>query len=294
MPAEKTEYKNLRDNLNDKYTQMSDERLESLLQKQGIDAEAMEGFFDQLGKFASTAGQAVLKAAPSILPVAGTVLGTAFGGPLAASLGGSLGSLAGKAIGGATGQAPSMGASGAGGVAGLLGSPAASQLLQTVVKPETLQALTSMAMGPLGKPNVDVGGTSVPVAAFGNLLKMLAGRTEAEYYESIAASREAVPAYMQDYAGLPKGDPAVAAHRAAALFELLDSTEADDEADDERSEEAEAEAETFESEMVELEEAYEELEEAYDSFELEEAYDSFELEEAYDSFELEEAYESED
>lgn len=279
MPATKTDYKNLRDNLNDKYAQMSDAKIQSLLERQGIDAEAMEGFFDQLGKFASTAGQAVLKAAPSILPVAGTVLGTAIGGPVGASLGGSLGSLAGKAVGGATGQSPGA----AGGVAGLLGSPAASQLLQTIVKPETLQALTSMAMGPMGKPNVDVGGTPVPVAAFGNLLKMLAGRTEAEYYESIAASREAVPAYMQDYAGLPKGDPAVAAHRAAALFELLDSTEADDEAYDERAEEAEAEAENFESEMFELEEAYEELEEAYDSSELEEAYDSFELEEAYAS-----------
>jgi len=265
MPVRETEYQNLRDNLSERYAELSDEKLENLLEKNGMDAAAMEGFFDQLGDFAKSAGQAVLKAAPSILPVAGSVIGTAFGGPLGASVGGSLGSLAGKALGGASGQTgPS--ASAQPGIAGLLGgSGAAGQLLQTIAKPETLQALSSMALGPLGKSNVDVGGTSVPVGAFGNLLKVLSERMESEYYESIAANREAVPEYMQDYAGISKGDPAVSEHRASALYELLDS--ADSDADADSAENAAEGQEGLRSEMDAVQAEYDELElqEVYDS-----------------------------
>jgi hypothetical protein len=262
MAVSQTDYQNLRENLSERYAELSDERLEKLLERNGMDAVAMEGFFDQLGKFASSAGQSLLKAAPSILPVAGQVIGGAFGGPLGASLGGTLGSLGGKALGGLTGQAPATGQpSGLGALFG--GSSAAGQLLQTIAKPETLQALTSMALGPLGKPNVDVGGTSVPASAFGNLLKILSGRMESEYYESMAANRESVPAYMQDYAGVAKGDPAVSEHRAAALYELLDS------ADSDSADSAEGEAADQES--------YSDLETSqaeYDELELAEVYDS--------------------
>jgi hypothetical protein len=248
MPAAKTQYENLRENLNERYVELSDARLEKLMERNGMDAETMEGFFDQLGKIASSVGQTVLKAAPSILPVAGSVIGTAFGGPIGAQLGGSLGSLAGKAVGAATQG----------------GSFSAGQLLQTMARPETLQALTSMAMGPLGKSAVAVGGTSVPVGAFGNLLKMLTGGMEAEYYQSMAASRESVPAYMQDYAGETKGDPAVAAHRAAALYELLDSSEAE--------ESAEADAESAEHESYRRE--VEAWQAEYDAMELAEVYEA--------------------
>ncbi len=284
MPTSTTEYRNLRhlrQNLHPKYARWSDQRVEALLEKNGIDAEAMEGFFDDLGKFASGAGKTILQAAPSILPVAGQVIGTVYGGPAGAAIGGSLGSLAGQAISGATGQKPSAPQAGGspavlgglltGGLGGSRGSsPAAGQLLQTVLKPETLQALMSMAMGSLGKPNVEVGGaggTSVPVGAFGNLLKVLSGRMEAEYDASIASSRNSIPEYMQDFAGDAKADPAVAENRAAALYELLESSESERESSESAEAAEAAEYTSYQSEM-------EAVQAEYDAIELMEAYES--------------------
>lgn len=274
MPNSSTAYENLRDNVNEQFAELSDEQLEALMERAGANAEMMEGFFDDLGKFASSAGKAVLKAAPSILPVAGSIVGTAFGGPIGAQLGGSLGSLAGKAVGAATGQ-PSAGGGG-GGLGGLLsgglgsllgGSPAAGQLLQTITKPETMQALTSMAMGAMGKQNVSVGGTPVPVSAFGNLLTTLLGKAQSEYAEAMAnAEGDGTPGYMKDYSGQAVSDPAVPLNRAVALYQLLqtasrqseqDAAEADDEAD----------AEAADQEMDALQAEYDEMElaEVYDS-----------------------------
>src|SRR5713226_5706719 len=145
MPPLNTDYPNLRQHLHPDLAGRSDKSIVAAFQKAGMDAEAAEGFFDDLGKI-------VKKVAPAVLPVAGTVIGGAFGGPIGASLGGSLGSFAGKAIGGGGGQAPApasgLGGLLAGGLGSLVGgSPAASQLLQTVMKPETMQAMASMAMG---------------------------------------------------------------------------------------------------------------------------------------------------
>jgi hypothetical protein len=273
-----------------------------VLRNANIDADMAEGFFDDFGKAVSSVGRFAAKVAPSVLPIAGTVLGTAFGGPVGASLGGTLGSLAGKAIGGATGQgAPGSGVgggigsvlgglTGGGGIGsvlggltgggggigsvlgGLAGSPAASQLLQTLFKRPTVQALTSMALGPLGRSSIPVGGTQVPLTAFTNLLSTLAGRAEAEYNASIASTQSNVPGYMRDYAGQPKGDPAVAQHRAEALYELLESTESAPES----AEVAEA-AEAAEYESVEAE--MEALQAEYDAIEMAELYE-YEAEEA--------------
>src|SRR5262249_44003281 len=104
MAVHMTEYENLRKSINPKYRGLSDQKIEALFERYNMDAEAMEGFLSDLGKFASSAGKSLLSAAPSILPMAGSLIGTAFGGPVGASLGGTLGSLAGKAIGSATGQ----------------------------------------------------------------------------------------------------------------------------------------------------------------------------------------------
>jgi hypothetical protein len=286
-------YPNLRQHLDPTVAGLSDQNLERVLRNANIDAETAEGFFDDLGKFAKSAAQVVVKAAPSVLPVAGTVLGTAFGGPVGAALGGTLGSLAGKAIGGATGQAgpagaPIPGVSGAigsviggltggggigGVVGGLTGSPAAGQLLQTLFRPQTVQALTSMSLGPLGRSSIPVGGTQVPVSAFTNLLSTLAGRAEVEYNASVASTRSDVPAYMRDYAGQPKGDPAVAQHRAEALFDLLESADATPEIAEGAAEAAEAaEYESVEAEM-------EALQAEYDAIEMAELYE-YEAEEA--------------
>ena len=54
----RTNYPNLRQHLNADFAELSDPRIESLLRSRNMDAEAMEGFFDESGKFA-------LKAAPS-------------------------------------------------------------------------------------------------------------------------------------------------------------------------------------------------------------------------------------
>jgi hypothetical protein len=259
MPP-RTAYPHLRAQLGGEFAERSDERIEAALEKLGMDAEAAEGFFSDLGKFASSAGQSILKAAPSILPVAGSVAGTFLGGPLGASIGGQLGSLAGQAVGGATGQRSGGPAFNLGGLlSGFGGSSAAGQMLQTILKPQTLQAVASMAMGGLGKPNVSVGGTQVPVGAFGNLLKVLAGRMEAEYNASIASSRKDTPTYMQDYAGEAKGDPAIPDHRAEALFELLSAESGGESAEWAEQSESESEMEAMQAEYdaLELAELYE-------------------------------------
>jgi len=286
-----TEYANLRENIASQYAELSDEQLEVAFERNGMDAAAMEGFFDDLGKFASSAGKAVLKAAPSILPVAGTIVGTAFGGPIGAQLGGTLGGLAGKAVGAATGQ-PSAGGGGglggllggSGGIGGLLGgsggigglvsgglgsllggSPAASQLLQTITKPETIQALGSMAMGAMGKPNVSVGGASVPVGAFGTLLKSLIGQAETQYAEAIAAAEgDGTPGYMRDFSGQAVSDPAVPLNRAIALYQLLQATGRPSERHEDEGL-SEADAAELDMEAIQAE---------YDAMELAEVYDS--------------------
>jgi hypothetical protein len=270
-----TQYVNLRQYLDPSIATLPDPSLKTVLRSANIDADMAEGFFDDFGKAVSSVGKAVAQVAPSVLPIAGTVLGTAVGGPLGASLGGTLGSLAGKAIGGATGQAapsggpiPGIGGAIGGIVGGLTGSPAAGQLLQTLFKPQTVQALTSMAMGPLGRSSIPVGGTQVPITAFTNLLSTLAGRAETEYNASVAANQSNVPTYMRDYAGQPKGDPAVAQHRAEALYELLEASEGAESA--EAAEVAEYESTESEMEAIHAE---------YDALEMAELYE-YEAEEA--------------
>jgi hypothetical protein len=139
------------------------------------------------------------------------------------------------------------------------GSPAASQLLQTITRPETLQALASMALGSSGRSDIPVGNTSVPVSAFSNLIGVLAGQAEAEYAESQARAESAVPEYMRGAAGEARGDPAVEEHRARALYEFLSENEAYGESgegeSESESESESAEAEADAAELVEL--AYE-------------------------------------
>lgn len=307
-----TQYASLRQYLDPSIATLPDPSLKRVLRSANIDADIAEGIFDDFGKAVSSVGRAVAhaapsigrfaaQAAPSVLPIAGTVLGTAIGGPIGASLGGTLGSLAGKAIGGATGQGGPVsgvgggigsvlgglaggggigsvlgGLAGGGGIGsvlgGLTGSPAAGQLLQTFFKPQTVQALSSMALGPLGRSSISVGGTQVPITAFTNLLSSLAGRAEAEYNASVASNQTNVPAYMRDYAGQPKYDPAVAQHRAEALYELLEATEAAEAAESAEAAEAAEAYESGESEM-------EAIQAEYDAIEMAELYE-YEAEEA--------------
>ena len=142
------------------------------------------------------------------------------------------------------------------------GSPAAGQLLQTITRPETLQALASMAMGATGRTDIPIGGSSVPVSAFSNLIGVLAGQAEAEYAESLARAESALPEYMVRANGEARGDPAVEEHRANALYEFLSEQEAYGESESE-SEWAEWESESGEAAEAEAD-AAELLELAYE------------------------------
>jgi hypothetical protein len=245
----KSDYPALREYLDPDYARLSDRRIEVLMESQGMDAEAMEGWFDDVKKVASSVGQVALKAAPSVIGVAAPLLGTAFGGPIGGMIGSSLGSLAGGALASATGQKQPAGGGGVGGGIGQLlggltggGSPSAGNLLQNLLKPQTIQALGTMALGGLGKDTIPVGGQNVPVGGFLNMLKTFIGNAEAEYNAAQAAADSALPEYLRDYAGMPAGDTANDQLRAQKLHELLESMDAVE------SESAESEADFIESE----------------------------------------------
>src|ERR1700683_5245584 len=237
-----TNYPCLREYLDSDYAQLPDGRIQTLLQSQGMDAEAMEGFFDDLKNVASTVGQVALKAAPSVISVAAPLIGTAIGGPVGGAIGSKLGSLASGALASATGQPPPSPS----------GAPAAGNLVQTLLNPQTIQALGSMALGALGKDTISVAGKEVPVGGFLNMLKTFVGNAEAEYNAIQAAADAALPEYLLDYAGLPAGDPANDRYRAAALQELLESAESSGEAA-EGAEAAEASEAEWEAEQAEYE-----------------------------------------
>ena len=124
-----------------------------------------------------------------------------------------------------------------------------------------------MFLGPkLGAQNVQVGSTAVPANAFPTLLRTLVNQAASEYNAATAEAREALPEYLRDYAGEPVTDVAVAEKRAGALYELLQSTEVEQE----RSEAGEpAPYHRYESEM-------EAAESEYDAMELAELYETSE------------------
>lgn len=216
----------LEDILAAEYRDLPPEQLEQIFEGTlggEVYPEDLEDFWGTLKNI----GGAVSKALPQVLPVAGTVVGTAFGGPLGGALGGALGSAAGGALGPSAGggtpaQRPSQMAPSTTPPMPV-GSPATAQLLQAMFNPKMLQALMAMLMGQAGRRNIPVGNTQAPVGAFTNLLSVLANQAAAEY-NAIAPTRGGSPRYFEDFAGEATGDPAVAEHRAAALWELLQET----------------------------------------------------------------------
>lgn len=269
----------------------------------GGSPEDMESFWSSVKDFGRAAGGVLQKALPVVGTVAGTALGgpvgAAVGGAAGQALSGALGGalsgpnrgrgqrilsgLAGGALQGVSGALGGGGAKGAlgkalpgplGAVAGAVapalgalaggGSPSAAQLARTITRPETLQALLSMALGGAGRRQVPVGGTPVPVSAFANLLGQLAGQASAEYHQTIAGESAGTPMYLLDGAGEFIGDPADPASRAEVLLrrfaeaDALEAAEADDEAWREAWDEDWDEADDLEAE--------------YDEFELAEAY----------------------
>jgi len=233
-----SDYPGLRQVLAPPYRTWEAEDIEALFESYNLSAEDMEGFFDTLKDI----GKAVVSAAPAILPVAGTVVGSAFGGPIGGALGGALGRAAGGAIGQATAPRTQTSLPATPGMPWPGGlppgsqipgapqsppgaAPTASQLMQTMFRPETIQALMSMLLGQLGRSNVTVGSSSVPNAAFTNMLSAMANQAQAEYNAANPSAREGLPEYLRDYAGEAVGDPAVAEDRARALWEKLQETD---------------------------------------------------------------------
>lgn len=223
-------YPLLRESLAPELRRLPAEDIEHLFEQVGLSAEEMEeGIWGSIGNAFKKAGRAVARAAPTLLPVAGTALGTVVGGPVGAAVGGSLGRLAGGAIGAATAprrrsartpQRPGRPPSPAPRTSGA--SPAAAQLLQVLNRPEVLRALQSMALGRSGTSNVTVGSTAVPVGAIANLIGTLANSASSEHHVLVAGDEGGVPEYLLDADGEAVVDLAKPEERAQRLLELMD------------------------------------------------------------------------
>src|SRR5215467_4112108 len=202
----------IRSALAPEYAELPAEDLAALLAQSGIRAEAMEGFFDDVGNFFKKAAPVVAQVAGKALPgiISGATTGAALGpwgalggavlggvtsalsggkpaapagrggGPLASVAGAALPALAGLA-GGAGGPLGALAGAAAPALAGLVGGQGgnpAGVLLGLLGRPELQQALKSMALGPMGAKTVPAGaaGTPVPVSGFANLLGTLASK----------------------------------------------------------------------------------------------------------------------
>jgi hypothetical protein len=274
--ARHSSYTEIREILASEYRDLPNESIEALVQQSfgSASAEDIESFLSGLKKV----GNLVTKALPTVLPVIGTVAGTAFGGPLGAAVGGTLGRLAGGAVQSATAgrhglRLPKPGAlaqqalGAVAGAAGPAGSPAAAQLLGVLNRPEILQSLMAMIMGPAGRPNVPVGGNPVPVGAFANLIGTLANQAAAEYNATAAHEGESIPTYLLNESGDFLVDPAVPEERARVLLSMLNETL----------------VETDESEADWDSVVYDENDEEDSDFYVDAYYDMLELSDAYEN-----------
>lgn len=101
------------------------------------------------------------------------------------------------------------------------GGNASAQLLALLSRPEILQALASMAMGQLGRRDVRVGESVVPVGAVGNLISVLGQRSAAQHNPYINADAAEIPDYLIDETGEFVCDPMDAEQRAYSLLNLV-------------------------------------------------------------------------
>jgi len=186
-----------------------------------LEAESLGSALRTVGRWANDRA-ALGQLASTVLPIAATAVGTAYGGPVGAALGRTVGERAAQAIGGrpAPPRAPGAGAPPD-------GSPAAAQLLYLVQNPSFLSSLVALALGSQGQSTVPVGAGNqqVPVGAFMNLATSLAGRA-AEDADALGGDGESLSdSYLRDATGCLTCDPAVPAQRAEALLKLLQQEE---------------------------------------------------------------------
>ena len=174
-------------------------------------------------------------------------------GKIGATLGSSISGLAGGGRGGVTGAAVNAltgvlgGAAGsAGGTAGVLGgllggnaasalsglfggSSAIGQLLSLLQRPETMQALAALNLGPLGTNSIRVGAnqTPLPVSGIARLVGTLAHEASDEAAMLSESAESDLLPYMIDASGEFVGDPSLARDRAARIWNLLNDAQAE-------------------------------------------------------------------
>lgn len=91
----------------------------------------------------------------------------------------------------------------------------AQQLLALLSRPETLQALSSLAMSSGGRTSVRVGNNAVPVASFANAISEFAAAVAENYPANVA---DTFADYLVDDAGNPRCDVINPGERAALLM----------------------------------------------------------------------------
>jgi hypothetical protein len=108
------------------------------------------------------------------------------------------------------------------------GSGAIGQLLSLLQRPETMQALAALNLGPAGRRTVPVGSAQTPVPATA-IARVIGELVEQAVAEAAALSDgvESELRYMTDEAGEFVGDPALDRDRAARVWDLLNVAQAE-------------------------------------------------------------------
>lgn len=231
-----TDYPAIRRVMGSERERYDDEALEELLERTfpSAEPEEVENFMNTLQQFGRQAAPILQKVGPGMAQ--GAMQGSALGpwGMLAGAVGGGAASLLG---GGGPGAAPTPTAPVAARTApvaaappmampptsGAMPAPAAAapaQLLALLSRPETMQALLSMAMGQLGRGTITMGQHQVPVPAFANAVAELAS----EAAHSVTRGRDDGSGYWYDPHGAPRCDVVNPAARAALLWSDLVET----------------------------------------------------------------------
>lgn len=192
---------------------------------------ALSGVTGLAGQF-SPAGRVGAAIGPAISGLAGGGGRGAAGAAL-----GALGGLLGGGKGGAAAQAlGSLLGGSTGGVSGALGaltslfggSGPTGQLLSLLQRPETMQALAALNLGPLGRRTVPVGSarTPVPATAIAGAIGELVEQAVDEA-GGLSDGAEGELRYMTDEAGEFIGDPALDRDRAERVWDLLNVAQAE-------------------------------------------------------------------
>jgi hypothetical protein len=237
------DYPLLRSSAHPRWERLPPERFERVVASElWAEAEDVESFLSGLQDFGRNAGAVFQRAMPGVVQGAST--GAAFGpwGALIGALGGGAASaLSGPAAAPPRGPAPPavpavpVAAAPAPPPAVAPVAPApppvapapAASLLGLLGRPEVVQALGALALGPNGRPSVQVGSTPVPVAAVANMLSSLAAQSAAAapVVARPGEDVEELPAYLRrDDGSLRVLDPSSSQDRAEALLELFEST----------------------------------------------------------------------